>query len=237
MSDVKYVWSVMCLWHVACIWRVWRVGDACVTCDVCDMCDVCETRVCDKCVKCDVCVMCVTSVWYATCDVMNASHSAYMLLWRTTTGHSYKPAGLVPTFWQPSWIQVFTHPYLWLFRTWLFDGAGCPKSLLFQNLKFWLFRYFGSQDTDPAIPHFSTNTGHRCVSMEVSPFKKKRFVCHGKYIFRYIVISVTITDSHAWLSQKLASAFPTGIHSNMSSEIHFCKIVNDPVYDSYYKQL
>lgn len=97
--------------------------------------------------------------------VINASHSVYMLLLRTTTpGHSYKPAGLVLTSWQPGWIFQSGLGFLMVL------AAHSPH---YFNLKFWLFSYFGSQDTDPTIHNFSIQHRAHVYVHGSNPFKTK----------------------------------------------------------------
>lgn len=71
-----------------------------------------------------------TKSTFTLSKVINASHSVYMLLLRTTTPrHSCKLADLVPTFCQPGRTQVFSHPFPWLYRTQLCDGTVLPTVL------------------------------------------------------------------------------------------------------------
>lgn len=127
----------------------------------------------------------------------------------------------------------------------LFSPSGRPFPILFSdysglgflmvlaahspqcfNLKFWLFSYVGSQDTDPTIHNFSRQ--HRA---HIYAHGSRLFIIRTGVYVKGSTFSSTLyihynnrNDSHAQLSQKLSSSFSTGIHSNIISEIYFCKI-------------
>lgn len=81
--------------------------------------------------------------------VINASHSAYMLLSRTTFFILDIPINLLVLF-SPSvsMAEFRLFPIFFLH----YSGLGW----LFTCAQYLLFRYFGSQDTDPTVHNFSS---------------------------------------------------------------------------------